>query len=426
MRTRRCSTRLRLCDEGARHAEARLGRSLFLPSARSRRHPHRPEARRRDHRHRAAARHDRGYRGDARARSTKHVRRRDRRAGRRSDQDREARTRLASRPSRPRISASFCSRSSSDVRVLLVKLADRLHNMRTLEHMVPEEKRGASPRRRSTSTRRSPAAWACRTCARSSRIWPSASCRPDVYALDRSRLADLARAEPRRDQRDRDGDSPSELAKRRIKAKVTGREKKPYSIWRKMERKRSASSSSPTSTASASSCPTIEDCYRALGVVHTTWPFVPGRFKDYISTPKQNDYRSIHTTIVGPGRQRVELQIRTAGMHEIAEYGIAAHALYKDSERPSRTRCSSAQDSGAYALAAPARSSLLARGRQPGGVPRAHQARAVPGPGVLLHAEGAADRAAARRDADRFRLCGPHRRRQHCVGAKINGRPCRS
>jgi GTP diphosphokinase / guanosine-3',5'-bis(diphosphate) 3'-diphosphatase len=74
----------------------------------------------------------------------------------------------------------------------------------------------------------------------------------------------------------------------------------------------------------------VDDCYRALGVVHTTWPMVPGRYKDYISTPKQNDYRSIHTTVVGPSSQRVELQIRTAAMEEVAEYGIAAHALYKD------------------------------------------------------------------------------------------------
>ena len=87
----------------------------------------------------------------------------------------------------------------------------------------------------------------------------------------------------------------------------------------------------------------VEDCYEAAGVAHTTWPSVMGRFKDYISTPKQNDYRSIHTTVVGPGQQRVELQIRTFDMHEIAEYGIAAHALYKDGRSALDTG-----ESGAY------------------------------------------------------------------------------
>ena len=95
---------------------------------------------------------------------------------------------------------------------------------------------------------------------------------------------------------------------------------------------------------------TVDDCYRALGAIHTTWSMVPGRFKDYISTPKQNDYRSIHTTIVGPSRQRIELQIRTREMNKVAEYGVAAHALYKDSVgKPNGAAHAISNDTNAYA-----------------------------------------------------------------------------
>jgi len=137
------------------------------------------------------------------------------------------------------------------------------------------------------------------------------------------------------------------LADRGIAAKVQGRRKRAYSIWRKMERKSVGFEQLSDIFGFRVMVKTLVDCYEALGVVHTTWPVVPGRFKDYISTPKANDYRSIHTTVIGPGKQRVELQIRTTEMHEIAEYGIAAHALYKD-HAGSPTEMLS-RESGAYA-----------------------------------------------------------------------------
>jgi RelA/SpoT family (p)ppGpp synthetase len=120
------------------------------------------------------------------------------------------------------------------------------------------------------------------------------------------------------------------LAERGITAEVSGRRKRAYSIWRKMERKSIGFEQLSDIVGFRVIVNAIAECYQALGIVHTSWRVVPGRFKDYISTPKQNAYRSVHTTVIGPGNQRVELQIRTRDMHEVAEYGIAAHALYKD------------------------------------------------------------------------------------------------
>ena len=120
------------------------------------------------------------------------------------------------------------------------------------------------------------------------------------------------------------------LADRGITATVSGRRKRSYSVWRKMERKGVGFEQLSDIFGFRVIVKTTADCYQALGIVHTTWPMVPARFKDYISTPKANDYRSIHTTVIGPRNQRVELQIRSIEMHQIAEFGIAAHALYKD------------------------------------------------------------------------------------------------
>jgi RelA/SpoT family (p)ppGpp synthetase len=152
---------------------------------------------------------------------------------------------------------------------------------------------------------------------------------PDAYHVVSERLDDLA-------ERNKhliteiEQQLTRKLADRGITARVVGRRKRTYSIWRKMERKSVGFEQLSDIFGFRVVVKTVADCYQALGIVHTTWPMVPGRFKDYVSTPKRNDYRSIHTTVIGPGQQRVELQIRTTEMHEIAEYGIAAHALYKD------------------------------------------------------------------------------------------------
>ena len=217
---------------------------------------------------------------------------------------------------------------ASDVRVLLVKLADRLHNMRTLEYVPPEKRR-----RIAEETLDIYAPLAGRMGMHEMREeLEDLSFRvlnPEAYKVITQRLAALAaRSESLISEIEQQ--LTRKLADRGISAEVKGRQKRPYSIWRKMERKAVGFEQLSDIFGFRVVCVTAEDCYRALGVVHTTWPVVPGRFKDYVSTPKQNDYRSIHTTVIGPGRQRVELQIRTRDMHEIAEYGIAAHALYKD------------------------------------------------------------------------------------------------
>jgi RelA/SpoT family (p)ppGpp synthetase len=217
---------------------------------------------------------------------------------------------------------------ADDVRVLLIKLADRLHNMRTLEFVPP-----ASRRRIAEETLDIYAPLAGRMGMQEMREeLEDLSFRtldPEAYAVVKQRLDALA-------ERNRNLISEIEsqlsknLQKNGVVAHVYGRRKKPFSIWTKMERKSVGFEQLSDIFGFRIALDDVEACYRALGVVHTTWPVVPGRFKDYISTPKQNDYRSIHTTVIGPGNQRVELQIRTEDMDQIAEFGIAAHAFYKD------------------------------------------------------------------------------------------------
>jgi guanosine-3',5'-bis(diphosphate) 3'-pyrophosphohydrolase len=220
---------------------------------------------------------------------------------------------------------------AADVRVLLVKLADRLHNMRTLHHMRPDKRERIA---QETLDIYAPLAGRMGMQELREELEDLAlrNLKPEIYATIAQRLSDLS-SKSERLVESIEQDLTAKLAAQGIEAVVTGRQKRPYSISAKMERKSVAFEQLSDIFGFRVVVQTLSDCYSALGVVHTSWPMVPGRYKDYISTPKQNDYRSIHTTVIGPKSQRVELQIRTAAMEEIAEYGIAAHAHYKESGR---------------------------------------------------------------------------------------------
>jgi GTP pyrophosphokinase len=217
---------------------------------------------------------------------------------------------------------------SKDVRVLLVKLADRLHNMRTLEHVKPEKRARIA---QETMDIYAPLAGRMGMQAVRDEL-EDISFRvlnPDANRIITERLAKLHQ-ESGDILREIEHELTTKLGENGIRAEVYGREKRPYSIWRKMERKLLSLGQLSDIFGFRVIVGTVDQCYRSLGIVHRTWRAVPGRFKDYISTPKQNDYRSIHTTVIGPHHMRVEMQIRTRLMHEIAERGVAAHAIYKD------------------------------------------------------------------------------------------------
>ncbi|MBB3453857.1 guanosine-3',5'-bis(diphosphate) 3'-pyrophosphohydrolase [Rhizobium sp. BK313] len=218
---------------------------------------------------------------------------------------------------------------SDDVRVLLVKLADRLHNMRTLDHMSPEKRA-----RISEETMEIYAPLAGRMGMQDMREeLEELSFRhinPEAHDTVTKRLEELSRRNEGLVKKIETELRDLLVANGLANAMVKGRQKKPYSVFRKMQSKSLSFEQLSDVYGFRLLVDDVPSCYRALGIVHTRWRVVPGRFKDYISTPKQNDYRSLHTTIVGPSSQRIELQIRTKRMHEIAEFGIAAHTLYKD------------------------------------------------------------------------------------------------
>jgi GTP pyrophosphokinase len=218
---------------------------------------------------------------------------------------------------------------TSDIRVLLVKLADRLHNMRTLGYIDKSDKRR-------------------RIAQETVDIYAPLAGRIGMQNM-REELEDLAFAELDSDARSSivthfarldmvGGDRVGRIAdqiKRRLaehgmEAWVYGRGKRPFSIWRKLQTKKLSFEQLSDIFGFRVIVGSTNDCYRALGIIHTSWQMVPERFKDFISTPKPNGYRSIHTTVIGPEKQRVEIQIRTQEMHDIAERGVAAHWRYRE------------------------------------------------------------------------------------------------
>lgn len=228
----------------------------------------------------------------------------------------------------------FLLAMSDDIRVLLVKLADRLHNMRTLHHIPKPDKR----RRIARETMEIYAPLAERIgmyeFMKEMQTLAFQQLEPEAYESITKRL-DAMKVEGE-DRIAKIGSGLKLLLSRGgIDAEVSGREKHPYSIWKKMSERHVSFEQLSDIMAFRVIVENEEECYRALGVVHRRWPMVPGRFKDYISTPKRNGYRSLHTTIIHAGDRRVEIQIRTQAMHAQAEFGLAAHWAYKqDGVRP--------------------------------------------------------------------------------------------
>ncbi|MBB3990557.1 GTP pyrophosphokinase [Croceicoccus naphthovorans] len=217
---------------------------------------------------------------------------------------------------------------SEDLRVLLVKLADRLHNMRTLHFISNPDKR----RRIARETMDIYAPLAERVgmyeYMREMQLLAFEQLEPEAYATITGRLAQI---------RSTEGGQVDEialhikqaLAEGGVKVEVSGREKHPYSIWRKMAERHVSFEQITDIMAFRVLTDSTEDCYRALGVLHRTWSMIPGKFKDYISTPKSNGYRSLHTSLIYENSMRVEVQIRTHDMHRTNEFGLAAHWAYK-------------------------------------------------------------------------------------------------
>lgn len=221
---------------------------------------------------------------------------------------------------------------SEDIRVLLVKLADRLHNMRTLHFITKEEKR----RRIAHETMEIYAPLAERIGMQKIKdeLQDIAfrELHPEGFKSVESRLAFLREADKGLIDRIT-VQLQSMLDEEGIKGTVKGREKTPYSIWRKMHQKSVNFEQLTDIVAFRAIVERVDDCYRVLGLIHSHYRVIPDSFKDYISTPKHNGYQSIHTVVIGPENQRIEIQIRTRSMHQVAQLGVAAHWVYKQGQQ---------------------------------------------------------------------------------------------
>ena len=272
---------------------------------------------------------------------------------------------------------------SEDIRVLIVKLADRLHNMRTIEGIDRENKRR-------------------RIALETLEIFVPLAERIGLHKI-KEELEDLAFSQLNPEARESINNRLSFLRKEGsdvvkkiireleklfkkngIRAEIIGREKTGYSIWKKMQRKNVAFEQLSDIMAFRILVEDIDDCYKVLGLIHGAYASVPGRFKDYISTPKPNGYSSVHTTVVGPSRQRIEIQIRTRDMNDQAELGVAAHWAYKEGNAPS------IKDARKYRWLRELLE-ILEPGTGPGRLLGKYKNGTVPGQGLRILAQGRPD-----------------------------------
>ncbi len=222
--------------------------------------------------------------------------------------------------------------TSKDIRVLLVKLADRLHNMRTIKSIKQEDKK----KRIAQETMEIYAPLADRMGMHRIRD-ELEDLSFEILNLEARQLIQTRLNEIKKDKEDIFDSSSLEIKNQLdlndINAKIFGREKTPFSIWRKLQKKRVSLEQITDIIGFRIILDNVDDCYHTLGVLHKKWNCIPGKFKDYISSPKINSYKSLHTSIIGPYKKPVEIQIRTSEMHDFAERGIASHWKYKSSEK---------------------------------------------------------------------------------------------